>query len=184
MEDHQIIDLYWKRAENAIAETAKKYGTYCRAIAYGILHSHEDAEESVNDTWLGAWNSMPPHRPNILSAFLGRITRRLSIDKWRTLNAGKRGGGQLTLALEELNECIPSGSDPAAAVELQELTAAIDRFLDSLPDLERHVFLCRYWYLHTISAIAERFSFSESKVKSMLHRTRSKLRTYLEKEGF
>lgn len=184
MEDHRIIDLYWQRSETAITETASKYGAYCRAIAHSILQSREDAEESVNDTWLAAWNSMPPHRPNILSAFLGKITRRLSIDRFRALSADKRGGGELPLALDELRDCVPAGSDPAQSAELQELTAAVNRFLDGLPATERHVFLCRYWYLHTIPAIAARFQFSESKVKSMLHRTRGKLRTYLAKEGF
>lgn len=184
MEDPQIIELYWQRSEAAIAETDEKYGAYCRSIAHSILRSRQDAEESVNDTWLAAWNSMPPHRPNILSAFLGKITRRLSIDRFRSLTAEKRGGGQLPLALEELSDCVPAGSDPAEAAELEALTAAINTFLTTLPATERHVFLCRYWYLHTIPAIGERFGFSESKVKSMLHRTRSKLRDYLGKEGF
>lgn len=184
MEDEQIITLYWQRSERAITETAAKYGSYCRGIALSILNSLQDAEETVNDTWLGAWNSMPPHRPNILSAFLGRITRRLSIDRWRAMSAEKRGSGQLPLALDELGDCIPSGSDPQQAAELEALTAAIRHFLDTLPHTERHVFLCRYWYLHTIPDIAKQFSFSEAKVKSMLHRTRGKLRAALAKEGF
>ena len=184
MDDLQIIELYWQRSERAIAETVSKYGSYCRAIACSILRSREDAEESVNDTWLSAWNAMPPHRPNILSAFLGKITRRLSIDRWRALSAEKRGGGQLPLALAELDECLPAGNDVSAAVEMTELTASIDRFLDALPVTERRVFLCRYWYLHTVPAIASRFGFSESKVKSMLHRTRGRLRVHLGKEGF
>ena len=184
MEDEQIIALYWLRDETAITETALKYDGYCRAIARNILHNPEDAEETVNDTWLGAWNSMPPHRPGILSAFLGKITRRLSIDRWRSMRTEKRGSGQLPLALEELGDCIPSGSDPAESAEVEALAGAISRFLAALPATERHIFLCRYWYLHTIPEIAGRFFCSESRVKSQLHRTRGKLRNFLAKEGF
>ncbi len=109
MEDDHIIDLYWARSEDAITETSEKYGKYCYAIAYHILSNAEDAEESVNDTYLGAWRNMPPHRPSILSAFLGKITRRISIDKWRGRTADKRGGGEIVLALDELADCVPSG---------------------------------------------------------------------------
>lgn len=106
MDDELIVQLYWDRSENAISETDRKYGAYCNSIAYGILQSKEDAEESVNDTYMDAWNSMPPHRPSILATFLGKITRRISIDRWRNLNRAKRGGGEVTLALEELEQCV------------------------------------------------------------------------------
>lgn len=184
MEDSRIVDLYWERSESAIYETQCKYGHYCFSIASNILPYREDAEESVNDTYMAAWNAMPPSRPSILSTFLGKLTRRISIDRWRNLSAEKRGGGTVTLALDELTECIPSGSDPVAEVEAKELAAAINRFLDTLPYTERKVFLMRYFDLASLQSIAEKFKMSNSKVKSMLHRTRSKLRIALQKEGY
>ncbi|MBQ7230767.1 MAG: sigma-70 family RNA polymerase sigma factor [Oscillospiraceae bacterium] len=184
MEDEQIVQLYWERSDRAISETAYKYGTYCRSIAQNILQNPEDAEEIVNDTWLGAWNAMPPHRPGVLSTFLGKLTRRISIDRFRTRTRHKRGGDTVTLALEELNECVPGGQDIQQELEQRELVRAIDRFLDTLPDRERRIFLCRYWYLDDIAAISARFGFTRSKVKSMLYRIRNKLRTHLQEEGY
>ena len=183
MEDNQIISLYWARNEQALAETAKKYGNYCFSIAYNILSSREDADESVNDTYMSAWKRIPPHKPDVLSAFLGKITRRISLNRWRNQTRKKRGGGEVILALEELHECIPSGEDVAHRVEQQELTRAIAAFLDTLSETERDVFVCRYWYLADIRKIGSVFGFTESKVKSMLHRTRIKLRTHLKEEG-
>ena len=183
MEDREIVALYWARSEQAIGETQKKYGRYCYRIAYQILNSREDADEAVNDAYLGAWNGMPPHRPAVLSCFLGKLTRRISIDRWRGRRAEKRGGGELPLALEELADCVPASDDPEREAELGELTAAISAFLWTLPRTERRVFVCRYWYLDSIAAICQRFGFGHSKVKSMLARTRAKLRTYLEREG-
>ena len=184
MEDDHIIDLYWARSEDAITETSEKYGKYCYAIAYHILSNAEDAEESVNDTYLGAWRNMPPHRPSILSAFLGKITRRISIDKWRGRTADKRGGGEIVLALDELAECVPSGHRVEHEIESAALEKIIDDFVMSLPLMERRVFICRYWYLDPISAIAEQFGFSQSKVKMILHRQRHRLRSILEREAF
>ena len=183
MEDAHIVDLYWARSESAVAETAKKYGTYCYSIAHAILTNPEDAEESVNDTWLDAWNSMPPHRPAILATFLGKTTRRIAIDKWRARSAEKRGGGEMALALSELADCVPSGKTVEQEVADTELEAAINRFVLSLPLTRRRVFLCRYWYLDSIAAIAKQFGLSQSSVKVMLHRTRKALRTFLEREG-
>lgn len=183
MEDCKIVDLYWTRSECAIAETARKYGNYCYAIAYNILSNAEDADESVNDTYLGAWNSMPPHRPSILRTFLGKITRRISLKKWRDKNRMKRGGGEVALALDELNECIPSGCCVEDEIIVRELSEILNRFISELPETERQVFLCRYWYLDSIEKISLDFNFSSSKIKSMLHRTRAKLRSYLEQEG-
>lgn len=174
MEDARIIALYWSRSEEAIPATALRYGAYLSSIARAILASYEDAEECVNDTYLRAWNAMPPSRPSFLAAFLGKITRRLSIDRWRKNRAQSRGGGELPLALEELRECGEDGVEEALLRE--ELVAWFQAFLDALPIAERRVFLSRYWYLESIAEIARRFSFSESKVKSMLHRTRGKLR--------
>lgn len=183
MEDAHIVDLYWARSETAIDATSEKYGKYCYAIAHNILTSAEDADESVNDTYLAAWNSMPPQRPSVLSSFLGKITRRISIDKWRARNAEKRGGGEIILALDELSDCVPFGTNVEQVIEAAELGKAIDRFVMALPLMERRVFICRYWYLDPIASICQRFGFSQSKVKAMLHRTRNSLRNYLEKEG-
>ena len=184
MEDSQIIALYWQRSENAIHETQNKYGSYCYSIANNILNSPEDSEESVNDTYLAAWESMPPHKPDVLSAFLGKLTRRISIDKWRNRSADKRGGGTVTVALEELTGCIPSEFDLQKEMEAKELAEVINIFLDTLSFPEKRAFLMRYFYLSSIDDIAKRMRFSDSKVKSTLHRIRKKLRTYLEKEGF
>lgn len=183
MEDTQIIDLYFARSEQAIQETDNKYGGYCFQIAYNILANREDSEESVSDTYMAAWKAIPPRRPSILAAFLAKITRRFSIDRWRSRSAYKRGGGEVPLALEELGECISGGDTPQELLDRKELGLAVNRFLDSLEDPERSVFLCRYWYLDPIDRIAEHFGFSHSKVTSMLHRTRRKLKALLEKEG-
>ena len=183
MEDSAILELYFGRSEEAISETAAKYGGYCYAIAYNILADREDSEESVSDTWLAAWNAIPPRRPAILATFLGKITRHFAIDRWRSRNARKRGGGEMVLALEELEECADSSRSPEQLLARRELAGLLNRFLESLPETERNVFLCRYWYLYSVERIAEGFGFSRSKTASMLHRTRRKLRTLLEKEG-
>ena len=183
MEDYSIVNLYWARSENAISETSKKYGNYCYSIAYNILGNVEDADESVNDTYLDAWNNIPPHRPSILSTFLGKITRRISIDKWRGRTAEKRGGGEIVLVLDELSDCIPSNQSVEHEVGAAELSQLIDNFVMSLSPMERRVFICRYWYLDPIADIAQRFGFSESKVKMMLHRQRKNLLNRLEREA-
>ncbi len=184
MDDERIVALYWDRAEQAITETAAKYGRYCHTISYNILSDYEDAEECVNDTYIQAWNCIPPHRPSILSIFLGKITRRISIDRWRKRSARKRGGGELPLALDELAECISDGTGPEQELNREHLANVINAFVHSLPSAEQKVFLCRYWYMESVSSIGRRFSYSESKTKTMLHRTRNKLRTVLCKEGF
>lgn len=183
MDDSKIVELYWNRSEQAIAETDQKYGRYCYRIAYNILTSKEDAEESVNDTYMTAWNAIPPRRPSVLATFLGKITRHLSIDRWRTRSAYKRGGGQMVLALEELEECVASSENVEQTYAKKELLAAYQRFIEKLPVTERRVFLLRYWYLDSIGDIAQKYGFSESKVKSMLHRTRQKLYRCLVEEG-
>ena len=183
MEDERIIELYFQRSEQAIAATAAKFGNYCYAIANGILKDHQDSEETVSDTYMDTWNSIPPTRPVRLPAFLGKITRRNALDRWEFLHAEKRGGGEVPLALEELEDCIPAGRDPERELENQELGRIISGFLRSLPGTERQVFVRRYWYLDSVREIGEAFGFSQSKVKSMLFRTRNKLRVCLEKEG-
>lgn len=183
MDDNRIIELYWDRSEDAITETATKYGGYCYTIAYNILSNNEDSEESVNDTWLAAWNTMPPRRPKLLAAFLGKMTRYISLDRWKNRTALKRGGGEVPLVLDELEECI-SGEDSVEKEYLRkEFAETLNRFLEKLSEVERKVFLCRYWYMDSIEDIADRFGFTESKVASMLHRTRGKLRKILEQEG-
>lgn len=183
MEDSRIVELYWARSESAITETVSKYGKYCYSIAYNILANAEDADESVNDTYLGAWNSIPSHRPSILSSFLGKITRRLSIDKWRKRSADKRGCGEVPLVLEELQDCIPVEHDFEQTTQMSELEEVINRFVVALPKTEQKIFVCRYWYLDSILEISSHFGFSESKVKSVLYRVRKKLLSYLKKEG-
>ncbi len=183
MDDQAILQLYFDRSETAIAQTEAKYGGYCYSIAYRILTNKEDAEESVSDTYLAAWNAIPPRRPNVFSAFLGRITRYISINRWKSRSAYKRGGGEMPLALEELGDCIAGGSSAEEAYAYKETVQAFRHFLDTLPEIQRRVFLRRYWYLDSIQEIGQRFGFSESKVKSMLYRTRKKLHEKLQKEG-
>lgn len=184
MEDTAIVELYFARSENAIPETANKYGGYCYRIANNILSNKEDSEESVNDTYLAAWNAMPPQYPSVLSAFLGKITRNISLDRWRYRSAHKRGSGEVTLALDELGECVSSGESPEQAVEKKELLFCVNRFLNTLPETERNIFVLRYWFLDPTQQIADCYGFSLSKTKSMLSRTRDKLGKQLKREGF
>lgn len=184
MNDTEIISLFWLRSERAIAESKAKYGGYCLTIARNILGSTQDAEESVSDTWLAAWNSIPPQRPAILRSYLGKLTRNISLKKWREWHAIKRGGGEVALALDELADCIADGCDTESEVDAKLLAQSINRFLARLKDVERRVFVCRYWYMDSVSEIGARFGFSESKVKSMLLRLRKRLKTQLEREGY
>ena len=184
MEDPKIIKLYIERNENAIAETNKKYRKYCYSIAYNILHDPEDSEEVINDTYLGAWNSIPPNIPNVLQTFLGRITRNISLKKIRARNAQKRGNGEIFLVFDEMNQLLPSGNDTENDIEAKELAGFINAFLNSLPEIERKVFVCRYWYFDAVSEISKQFGFTESKVKSMLFRIRKKLLFKLKKEDY
>ena len=183
MDDNAIMDLYWARSEKAISETAARYGSYCYAIAYNILSNREDSEESVNDTYLAAWINMPPKRPSLLGAFLGKLTRYISLDRWKQRSRLKRGGGEVPLCLEELEDCVSGRESTEDAVIRKETIASVNRFLDSLSETERRMFLCRYWYLDSVDAIADRFGFSQSKTASILHRIRGKLNKQLEKEG-
>ncbi|MGI5963292.1 MAG: RNA polymerase sigma factor [Lawsonibacter sp.] len=183
MEDHQIIELFWARSQQAISESEFKYGAYCRAIARGILALEEDAEECVNDTWFHAWNAMPPQRPNILSAFFGKLTRNLSLDRWRKNRAAKRGGGQIDLALEELEGCLPDRHSPEEHLEAGETAKTISAFLRSQPELDRNLFVGRYFYLQSIQHLASHFGLSLPQTKSRLHRTRQRLKAVLEQEG-
>ena len=183
MEDTKIIDLFWARQETAIVETDRKYGNYCRSIAMHILSNQEDTEECVNDTWMKAWECMPPQRPDILSAFLGKITRNLSISRYRMTHAKKRGSGEMDLLLNELEECLPSAQSVEQEVESRETVQAINQFLYGIERESRNIFVRRYFYADSVKEIAERFGISESKVKSQLFRMRNRLKEHLEKEG-
>lgn len=184
MDDSQIIALYFDRSEQALAQTKIKYGLYCRAVAANILPDSRDIDEAVSDAYMAAWSSIPPHRPERLGTYLAKLTRRAALRLWRTKDAQKRGGGQTEAALEELAEVLPGGTDPAQAAEEAALTESLDRFLETLPDISRRVFLRRYWYMDSIGAICQRYGFSQSKVKSMLARTRKKLLAHLKEEEF
>ena len=183
MDDRQIIALYNERSEAALSETENKYGRYCRTIAYNILNNEEDSEECVNDTWLKAWEAIPPRCPDSLAAFLGKITRNLALNLYKHKNREKRGGGQTMLVLEELVECVPGTDSTEDAVDEALLAEVLNGFLAELPTEKRKIFMRRYWYLSSVREIAEEYGLSESKVKMTLLRLRSKLKTVLEKEG-
>ncbi|NMA37713.1 MAG: sigma-70 family RNA polymerase sigma factor [Papillibacter sp.] len=183
MEDSEVIDLYWKRDEAAISETAKKYSRYCHTISFNILQNNEDAEECVNDTYLNAWNAIPPKRTDCLATFLGEITRNLSLDKYKKYTAQKRGHGQMELALSELDDVLPSNTSVEQALYEKELVKLLNEFLGGLPKQNRIMFVQRYWYFMPIKSIAEQLSMSESKVKSALFRIRNELRSYLIRGG-
>ena len=183
MEDDQIIGLYWERSEAAISETAKKYGRYCRRIAFNILQNDTDSEECVNDAYLRAWNVIPPHRPNSLSAYLGKITRNLSLNRYRHNTAQKRGLWQTSAILDELEDCVPAPGDVEQIVDDIVLVEVLNRFLAALPEDSRKVFMRRYWYFNSVKEIAKGFGMSESRVKMTLLRARNSLKAQLEKEG-
>lgn len=183
MEDEAIYDLYWNRDEEAIHQTHLKYGAWCRGIALRILDIQEEAEECVNDTYLQVWNNIPPQRPNIFRAWLGRITRNLALSRYRRNHATKRGGGQTALALEELSECVSGRESAESQLENQEVAAVINRFLESLNQRQRTIFMRRYWHMASIGDIAKAYGMTESQVTSLLFRCRKKLREMLVKEG-
>ena len=183
MNDREIVDLYWQRSEQAIAETDKKYGKYCRIVAYNILENTQDSEECVNDTWLAAWNSMPVNRPERLNAYLAKITRNFALAKVVKRSAKKRGGGELDLALEELDDCVPSDSCLEKEVEDRALAESINTFVDLLPEEEQLIFISRYWFFASEREIAEKQGCSRSRISAMLKRSRDKLKTYLLQEG-
>ena len=183
MEDSQIVELYWQKNANAISETADKYGMYCFTIADNILHSAEDSEECVNDTWLRAWNAIPPQKPDVLRIFLARITRNLAFNRFNARNAQKRGGGEIALVLDELGECL-GGADTEAAYEAKELRQCIRRFVRSLPEREGNVLVRRYFFAESAADIAKRYGLTENNVMVILSRTRRKLKAHLLKEGY
>ena len=182
MEDGQIMELYWNRDQRAIRETDGKYGKLLYGIAWNLLRSREDSEECVNDTYLRAWEAIPPTRPGVFRVWLGQITRNLSLDRWKSRRAEKRGGGA-ELLLGELEDCLPAPGGPERTVEDQELAELLSAFLRGLSREGRAMFLRRYWYGESVAEIAGTLGCGEGKVKSSLFRSRKALRDCLEKEG-
>lgn len=184
MDDEKIVKLYWERDEQAIPATADKYGHYCTSIARNILGNKEDTEECVNDTYLQAWNAIPPYRPSILSTFLGKITRNLSFNRYKHNTAGKRGGGQTMMVLDEIAELVSDTNTIEQEINRKELIQTIDDFLNELPVDKRKIFVCRYWYFDCVSDIASQFRMTENHVSVTLNRLRKKLHNYLLERGF
>ena len=184
LDDSKIIDLFYARSEQAIMELSTKYGAVCSKVAKNILNNSHDAEECVNDTWLHAWNAMPPHRPSLLSTFLGKITRNLSFDLYRKMHRKKRGESQMDAVLDELEECVSGKDDIERQWEMKELIAEINQFLQKLPEEKRCMFVLRYWYVDSIGEIAERLGRSENYISVSLNRIRGKLHTHLTERGF
>lgn len=184
MQDEQIVDLYWNRDESAITATQEKYHVYLMKIARNILADQEDSEESVNDTYLAAWNSMPPQKPCVLSTYLAKLTRRISISLWRKRNSRKRQAGEFALSLAEMADVITDSMNPEMETEAKLLGELLNQFLKSLSADERNTFIGRYYYMDPVKEVAAYCGMSESKAKIMLYRTRKKLREYLIGEGF
>ena len=184
MNDEHIIHLYWQRDESAVAVTQEKYHAYLLKIARNILCNAEDSEESVNDTYLAAWNSIPPHKPAALSTYLGKLTRRISISLYRKKHAQKRQSSEFALSIAEMEDILQDHTEPEKEVEARLLGELLNRFLHSLKSEERRTFIGRYYYMDPLSEVAAYCGMSEAKAKSMLFRTRQKLRAYLAKEGF
>lgn len=180
MQDEAIIALYWERDESAIRYTDEKYHIYCHTIADRILHSEHDAEECVNDTWLRTWNTVPPQKPSNLRLFLGRITRNLSLDRYRRMHADKRGGGELPLVLEELGDCATHTDTVFEEVAQKELAEQLQRFLQALSIRDRTVFLKRYFYAMSVGEIARQLGMTENHVSKILARARERLKSILE----
>ena len=183
VDDVTIIELYWQRNEDAIAQTKAVHGAYCRGIALRVLADTRDADECENDTYLGAWNAMPSARPQNLRTFLGKIARNLALKRLRARTAEKRGGGEAALSLDELEECVSAPGSVDEHLEAEELASMLNAFLAGLSADDRRVFMCRYWHFDSVAEIAQRFGFTQSKVKMSLSRTRKKLASYLEEEG-
>lgn len=184
MEDTKILDLYFARDQQAIAETDRKYGGYCFSLANSILKNQQDAEETVSDTYFHTWNAIPPQRPAVLRLFLAKITRNLSFTRWRSYSAEKRGGGELNLVLEELEECLAAPGGVEDSIQGKELAKAIRSFLDTIPQREQDLFLRRYFFVETSEAIAQRYGMKQGTVLRTLSRIRKKLKDYLTQEGY
>lgn len=183
MDECQLISLYFDREERAIDETRAQYGVYCARIARNILPDGRDCEECLSDTWLRAWNAIPPARPQSLRVFLGSITRNLALNRLRMQQAGKRGGGQALLALEELGDCVSGRGGPESGLDRELILAALNRFLYGLEPDRRALFIRRYWRLDSVAELADWLGWSQSRVTTVLHRLRVRLRACLNEEG-
>ena len=183
MEDGEIIGLYWARDQRAIGESDKKYGALCRNVAYGILRSREDSEECVNDTWLNAWNAIPPQKPKRLRIFLAKITRNLAFNRFNARSAKKRGSGELVLVLDELAECLSSESNVENECETKELGQYIRLFVRTLSERDSNVFVRRYFFTDSVKEISTRYGLTENNIMVILSRIRKKLKIYLIEEG-
>lgn len=184
LDDNRIVELYLQRDETAIKQTTEKYGKRLRSLAYGIVNDQQTAEECENDTYMEAWNTIPPHEPrSYLYAFLARITRHISLNCCRARNRLKRSAFICVLSIE-MEQCIPSPNDVECRIDDIALSETLNKFLSTLDKEKRNIFVRRYWYLDSIAAISERFDLSQSKIKTTLFRCRNQLREYLEKEGY
>jgi len=184
MNDEQIVELYWQRDESAIAITQEKYNAYLMKIAINILNNREDSEESVNDTYIAAWNSIPPHKPTVISTYLGKLTRRISISMFRRKNAVKRQSSEFALSISEVEEFMTDHTNPEKELETKQLGELLNDFLRSLKPDERNTFIGRYYYMDPLRDVAVYCGMSEGKAKTVLFRTRQKLKDYLAKEGY
>lgn len=184
MDDNKIVELYWQRNEHAIAETAEKYGAYCMKISYNILADKFDSEENVNDTYMQAWNSMPPHRPDRLLAYLSKLTRNLALNRYKAKHTKKRMHDTLAVSLDELSFCTPSKLTVEDEAGIAALGESISDFLRKQDESARKIFVSRYFFCESTDSIANRFGYSKSKVKTTLMRTRNRLKNYLETEGY
>lgn len=183
LNDNEIIELYWNRSEIAVKKTAEKYGNYCYTIAHNILCNPEDSDECLNDTYLNAWNAMPPHRPNMLSAFLGKITRNIALNRYKHQKRKKRCGEQMAMLLSELDECIECSNRVEDEIENALVARTISDYLYSVPKINSALFIQRYFFCNSIDDLSKRFKFSNSKITSMLYRMRGELKIILSKEG-
>ena len=184
MEDEKILELFWQRDQQALLETQQKYGAYLTKVALNVLGDPEDSRESVNDAYLAAWDAIPPHRPAVLKLFLAKITRNISFTRWRKLTADKRGGGEMELVMEELSSCLADPGSVEDHLNGKELAKVIRAFLDTLPGREQDIFLRRYFFVEESETIARRYGIRQASVLRILSRTRAKLKTYLQKEGY
>ncbi len=184
MDDQQIVELYWQRNPDAIEQSRKKYGSYCFSVANNILGNCEDSEECVNDTWLHAWNGIPPHKPKVLRMFLAKIARNMAFNRFKLRSAKKRGSGEITSVLDELSECLVNESDVESELIAQELGICIQQFVRNLPTREGDIFSRRYFFTEPISDIAKGYGLTVNHTMVILSRTRNKLKKHLIKEGY
>ena len=184
MEDKEIVDLYWQRSERAVSETQIKYEKYLYTIAFNVLSDEEDSKETVNDTYLKAWNSMPQNRPSVLSSYLGKITREQAIDCYRKRHARKREGSEYALCLDEMAETLPEKNTVESEMDMRQLSEVLSDFLKKQPENKRNIFLCRYFFMDPVNEIAARSGMNEATARSILFRMRKDLMKYLEQEGY